>query len=245
MPQVSLEKSLWNGDSTTGGYRILYQPISDFPTALQAIPKLEIMGIESDHIVLTDLIQDRNYEIIVIPFNSQGAGPQSPPVAVYVGEAVPTGQPRAVEGAPVSSTEVRLRWKAPQQQQQNGDLLGYKIFYLVTDSPQELEEGRQYEEEIEVVPATTTSHSLVFLDKFTEYRVQILAFNPAGDGPRSAPIIVKTLQGLPGPPASLNFSDITMQSLRVSWNPPKFKNGEILGYIVTYETTEENESKSF
>lgn len=241
----SLDKSHWNGDSITGGYRVLFQPISDFPTALQATPKQEIMGISSDSIVLSDLTQDRNYEIIVLPFNSQGNGPASPPVAVYVGEAVPTGQPRGVDGAPVSSTEVRLRWKAPQQQQQNGDLLGYKIFYLVTDSPQELEEGRKHEEEIEVVPASTTAHSLVFLDKFTEYRIQILAFNPAGDGPRSTPITVKTLQGLPGPPHALNFTDITMQSLRVSWMPPKKRNGDILGYIVTYETTEENDSKFF
>lgn len=50
------------------------------------------------------------------------------------------------------------------------------------------------EEETEVVPATYTSHSLVFLDKYTEYKIQILAFNPAGDGPRSAPIIVRTHQ---------------------------------------------------
>jgi len=34
-----------------------------------------------------------------------------------------------------------------------------------------------------------------------------------------------------------------MQSLEVTWDPPKFLNGEILGYLVTYETTEENESK--
>lgn len=239
----SLEKSLWNGDSATGGYRVLFQPISDFPTALQATPKQDVMSISSDTVILTDLTQDRNYEIVVIPFNSQGTGPASPPVAVYVGEAVPTGQPRAVDGTSVSSTEVRLKWEAPQQQMQNGDLLGYKIFYLVTASPQKLEEKRKNEEEIEVVPASTTSHSLVFLDKFTEYRIQILAFNPAGDGPRSVPIIVKTLQGVPGAPGSLQFSEITMQSLKVSWSTPIKKNGEILGYIVTYETTEENESK--
>lgn len=238
----ALSKSHWNGDSTTGGYRVLYQPISDFPTALQATPKQEIMGISSNSIILSDLTQDRNYEIIVLPFNSQGEGPFTKPVAVYVGEAVPTGEPRSVDGAAVSSTEVRLRWKPPQLQQQNGDLLGYKIFYLVTDSPQELEDGRKYEEEIEVVPASTTAHSLVFLDKYTEYRVQLLAFNAAGDGPRSTPITVKTLQGLPGSPSTLNFTDITMHSLRVQWNPPKRKNGEILGYIVTYETTEENDS---
>ncbi|XP_055298300.1 protein sidekick isoform X7 [Sitodiplosis mosellana] len=240
----SLEHSYWNGDATTGGYRILFQPISDFPTALQATPKQEVMGIASNSMVLSDLTQDRNYEIIVMPFNSQGEGPPSPPVAVYVGEAVPLGEPRSVEGAAVSATEVRLRWKPPTEQKQNGDLLGYKIFYLVTDSPQELEEGRKYEEEIEVVPASSNAHSLVFLDKYTEYRVQLLAFNAAGDGPRSIPITVKTLQGLPGPPSTLNFTDITMHSLRVSWNAPKRKNGEILGYIVTYETTEENDKFS-
>lgn len=238
-----LEKQHWNGDSLTGGYRVIFQPISDFPTALQATPKQDIMGIEAESVILAELTQDRNYEIVVVPFNSQGQGPPSPPVAVYVGEAVPTGEPRNVDASAVSATEVRLKWKPPQQSSQNGDLLGYKIFYLVTKSPQELEEGRRHEEEIEVVPATATAHSLVFLDKYTEYRIQILAFNPAGDGPRSTPITVRTMQGLPGPPVQLTFTDITMQSLKVSWDPPKKKNGDILGYIVTYETTEENESE--
>lgn len=80
--------------------------------------------------ILADLLQDRNYEIILVPFNSQGEGPASPPATVYVGEAVPTGEPRALEGESVSSTEVRLRWKPPQQQMQNGELLGYKVLLL-------------------------------------------------------------------------------------------------------------------
>ncbi|XP_051864636.1 protein sidekick isoform X6 [Drosophila albomicans] len=240
----ALETGMWNGDAATGGYRILYQQLSDFPTALQSTPKTDVMGINVNSVVLSDLQQDRNYEIVVLPFNSQGPGPATPPAAVYVGEAVPTGEPRAVDAAPISSTEVRLRWKPPKQSMQNGDILGYKIFYLVTYSPQALEVGRKWEEEIEVVSATATSHSLVFLDKYTEYRIQLLAFNPAGDGPRSAPVTIKTLQGVPSAPLNLRFSDITMQSLEVSWDPPKFLNGEILGYLVTYETTEENEKFS-
>lgn len=119
-----------------------------------------------------------------------------------------------------------------------------QIFYLVTNSPQELEADKKLEEEIEVVAATSTSHSLVFLDKYTEYRIQILAFNPAGDGPRSKPITVKTWQGLPSAPANLRFTEITMNSLQVMWDPPKKRNGDIIGYIVTYETTEQNESMS-
>lgn len=111
------------------------------------------------------------------------------------------------------------------------------------ETPQDLDPERKIEEEIEVIPAAQTSHSLVFLDKYTEYQIQILAFNPAGDGPRSKLIRVKTLQGLPSAPINLRFSDITMNSLIVSWDQPKQRNGDILGYVVTYETTEQNESK--
>ncbi|XP_043274054.1 protein sidekick isoform X3 [Venturia canescens] len=234
-----IEEIHWSGDHETGGYRVVYQPVSDFPTALQATPKQEVFGIKETKMILSDLMEDRNYEIVVLPFNSEGDGPPSPPVTVYVGEAVPTGEPQNVEAKPISSTEVHLKWKPPQANMQNGDLLGYKIFYLVTDSPQPLE--KKQEEEIEVVPASYLTHSLVFLDKYTEYKIQVLAFNPAGDGPRSPPITVRTKQDLPGPPFDLKFNEITMTSMRVSWEPPKLRNGEIVGYIVTYETAEQND----
>lgn len=49
------------------------------------------------------------------------------------------------------------------------------------------------------------------------------------------------MQDIPGPPYNLQFSEITMTSLRVSWEAPKLRNGEIVGYIVTYETAEQND----
>lgn len=50
-----LPEAAWSGESVTGGYRIVFQPVSDFPTALQATPKEETMGITvSDR--LTDLL---------------------------------------------------------------------------------------------------------------------------------------------------------------------------------------------
>ncbi|XP_058794092.1 protein sidekick isoform X3 [Phymastichus coffea] len=234
-----IDELYWSGDHSTGGYRVFYQPLSDFPTALPGPPKEEIMGINETKITLSDLTEDKYYEVIVVPFNSEGEGPQSLPVTVYVGEAIPTGEPQNVTVNPISSTEVQLRWKPPQANMQNGELLGYKIFYFVTDSPQELEEKQ--EEEIEVVPASYSTHSLVFLDKYTEYRIQVLAFNPAGDGPRSPPITVRTKPDIPGPPQNLQFSEITLTSLRVTWDPPKMRNGEIVGYVVSYKTSEQND----
>jgi len=68
---------------------------------------------------------------------------------------------------------------------------------VATETPQPVEDGVTLEEELEVVPATSTSHSLVFLDKYTQYQIAILAFNPAGDGPRSQPVTVRTLQVSP------------------------------------------------
>lgn len=40
-----VDEQYWSGDTKTGGYRVIFQPVSDFPTALQATPKEEVMGI--------------------------------------------------------------------------------------------------------------------------------------------------------------------------------------------------------
>uniref|UniRef100_A0A2A4JBT0 Hemolin n=1 Tax=Heliothis virescens TaxID=7102 RepID=A0A2A4JBT0_HELVI len=237
----ALGEAHWSGDTRTGGYRVRYQPLTDFPTALQQTMKQDVPGIKSEEVVLTDLALDRNYEISVCAVNSQGLGPGGTPAVVWVGEAVPTAPPTRTTARALSPTEVALSWLPPAPAMLNGDLLGYKIFYLVTDSPEEPEPGRRIEEEIEVVPATATSHSLVFLDKYTQYRIQVLAFNAAGDGPRSTAITVRTLQGLPSAPRNITFSDITMNSLVVEWEPPYRRNGIIQAYLVTYETIEQDE----
>ena len=53
-----------------------------------------------------------------------------------------------------------------------------------------------------------------------------------------------SFQGIPGPPSNLKFNEITMNTLKVSWDLPLKPNGEIIGYIVAYETAEQDESKS-
>ena len=122
----------YHGDASTGGYHVEYREITDYTSSLiaaSAYPQVELKGISRNRVILEDLAIAKNYEIVVIPFNSQGLGPASRPVAVYVGEAVPTGAPQNVRAQSVSPTEVRLTWDAPQADQQNDDLLGYKIFY--------------------------------------------------------------------------------------------------------------------
>lgn len=40
-----LAEQHWSGDFATGGYRVLFQPVSDFPTPLQQTPKQDVPGI--------------------------------------------------------------------------------------------------------------------------------------------------------------------------------------------------------
>jgi protein sidekick len=95
--------------------------------ASSAYPQVKLEGISRNRVILEDLAIAKNYEIVVIPFNSQGLGPASRPVSVYVGEAVPTGAPQNVRSQPVSPTEVRLTWNAPQADQQNGKFLTFQF----------------------------------------------------------------------------------------------------------------------
>lgn len=97
--------------------------------------------------------------------------------------------------------------------------------------------GSLWRELKEAVPVEPTQYTLMDLDSFTNYSIQVLAFNPAGDGPRSDALIVQTQEDRPGPVTNLTFSQITMSSLLVSWNAPHNPNGIVQNYQLTYETS--------
>ncbi|CAG2121319.1 unnamed protein product, partial [Medioppia subpectinata] len=167
---------------------------------------------------------------------------------VYVGEAVPTGEPLNITTTALSSSEMRVTWSAPDKNKQNGLIMGYKIFYwqqtephyrLNSDLNGNTHKSVYYEqprEMMEIVPDTTESFILLDLIKWSNYSIQLSAFNPAGDGPRSRAIVVETKEDTPGPVGALVFDEITMSQVKVSWKPPVEPNGILLGYYVMYET---------
>lgn len=232
----------WNGDERGAGYRVQYCLVS--PSVPQThCPSTYVQGPTVTGVSIENLERDHQYEIKVIPFNSQGDGPSSKTKMVYVGEAVPSGAPLEVKAIPLSSTEVNVTWLPPENDKQNGQILGYKIFYWLAPKAKanrsltnENGESETYKENMDIVPNTLRSFVLLELEMFATYFVQISAFNPAGDGPRSAPISVTTKEDLPDKVGPLKFTNITMSSLRVYWDPPLKSNGILIGYYVVYET---------
>uniref|UniRef100_A0AAX7T605 Neural cell adhesion molecule L1-like n=1 Tax=Astatotilapia calliptera TaxID=8154 RepID=A0AAX7T605_ASTCA len=80
-----------------------------------------------------------------------------------------------------------------------------------------------------------TSAEVTGLRLFSEYELTVTAFNSKGESPRSPPHHFHTPEGVPGPPATLEFESPTEKSLILSWSPPAETNGILLGYIVQYQ----------
>uniref|UniRef100_A0A8D2J7G5 Sidekick cell adhesion molecule 2 n=1 Tax=Varanus komodoensis TaxID=61221 RepID=A0A8D2J7G5_VARKO len=176
----------------------------------------------------TDLNKHRRYEIRMSVYNAVGEGPTSSPQEVFVGEAVPTAAPQNVAIQSATATQLDITWSPPPPEAQNGDLQGYKIYFW--------EAQRQNEtERVKTLFLPENGVKLKNLTGYTPYLVSVLAFNAAGDGPRSAPIKGRTQQAAPSSPGAIKFSELTTTSVNVSWEPPLFPNGILEGYRLIYE----------
>uniref|UniRef100_A0A672KG44 Protein sidekick-1-like n=1 Tax=Sinocyclocheilus grahami TaxID=75366 RepID=A0A672KG44_SINGR len=176
---------------------------------------------------ISELSKYRRYTIVLTAFNVVGESPSSAPVEVFVGEAV---APQNIQVKSVSSSQLDVEWQPPPVETQNGNIQGYKIHYW--------EKNRQNETEKELVLfVPDTAVHLKNLTSYTNYLVQLSAFNTAGDGPLSAAREGRTLQAAPGAPSHVVFSEVTGSSLNVSWGGPLQPNGVVEGYRVVYEPT--------
>ncbi|KTG32005.1 hypothetical protein cypCar_00017108, partial [Cyprinus carpio] len=218
------------------GYRVYYRelPRENSPDEPKTTTNQSTISPE-----FRELSKYRRYTIVMTAFNVVGESPSSAPVEVFVGEAAPFSgflrhnpsvAPQNIQLKSVSSSQLDVEWQPPPVETQNGNIQGYKIHYW--------EKNRQNETEKELVLfVPETSVHLKNLTSYTNYLVQLSAFNTAGDGPLSAAREGRTLQAAPGAPSHMVFSEVTGSSLNVSWGAPLQPNGVVEGYRVVYEPT--------
>ncbi|XP_069511212.1 protein sidekick-2 isoform X2 [Ambystoma mexicanum] len=177
---------------------------------------------------LDNLSKHKRYEIRMSVYNAAGEGPSSTPQEVFVGEAVPTGPPQNVAIQSSTATQLDVTWEPPLPEAQNGDIQGYKIFFW--ESLRKNETQR-----VKTLFLPENGVKLKNLTGYTAYLISILAFNAAGDGPRSPPLKGQTQQAAPSAPSSIRFSELTTTSVNVSWEPPVYPNGILESYRLVYE----------
>lgn len=102
------------------------------------------------------------------------------PNHVYV---VPGAPPRNISAEATSPTTIAISWQPPPAERSNGKIVYYKVFFV---------EDGQSDRDASVTKVNTTEFVMDELDKWTEYKIWVLAGTSVGDGPKSHPIRVRT-----------------------------------------------------
>uniref|UniRef100_A0A663NB43 Sidekick cell adhesion molecule 1 n=1 Tax=Athene cunicularia TaxID=194338 RepID=A0A663NB43_ATHCN len=216
------------------GYILRYR-LSGLPGEYQY---KNITSAEINYCLVKDLIIWTQYEIQVASYNGAGLGAFSRPVTEYTLQGVPTAPPQNVQVEAVNSTTIQFLWNPPPQQFINGINQGYKLLAWPVDAPETVTV-------VTIAPDFHGVHSgcITNLKKYTTYYTSVLCFTTPGDGPRSTPQLLRTLEDKPGAVGHLSFTEILDTSLKVSWQEPVEKNGIITGYQISWEVYGKNESR--
>uniref|UniRef100_A0A8D3D3Y5 Down syndrome cell adhesion molecule like 1 n=1 Tax=Scophthalmus maximus TaxID=52904 RepID=A0A8D3D3Y5_SCOMX len=182
---------------------------------------------------IVDLHPASVYSIRMYSYNSIGKSEASKELTISTEEAQPDGPPMEVILQPVTSQSIRVTWKAPRKELQNGVIRGYQIGYR--------ENGPGSNGQYSIVEMKATGDSEVYtldnLKKFAQYGVVVQAFNRAGTGPSSSEINATTLEDVPSqPPQNVRAISVTSDEAVITWaEPPRMTlHGVLKGYRVVF-----------
>ncbi|KAL5477471.1 hypothetical protein EMCRGX_G024272 [Ephydatia muelleri] len=204
------------------GYEVCYTSNGDSPSAVN-------VQNTSTAWKLTDMKPCTMYSISVRAKTVAGFGEKSTPVMISTGESAPS-PPLNVRTQDVASTSITVTWEPPQYP--NGVLLWYEVCYTSKgDSPSAVN-----------VQNTSTAWKLTDMKPCTMYSISVRAKTVAGFGEKSTPVMISTLESAPSPPLNVRTQDVASTSITVTWEPPQYPNGVLLGYEVCYTSNGDSPS---
>ncbi|XP_023585201.1 protein sidekick-2 [Trichechus manatus latirostris] len=166
--------------------------------------------------------------------NIVGTSPPSQPSRkIQTLQAPPDMAPANVTLRTASETSLWLRWMPLPEMEYNGnpESVGYKIKYSQSDG-----HGKTLSHVVH--DRVEREYTIEDLEEWTEYRVQVQAFNAIGSGPWSQMVLGRTRESVPSSgPTNVSALATTSSSMLVRWNeiPEADRNGLVLGYKVMYK----------
>uniref|UniRef100_A0A671WDS3 DS cell adhesion molecule like 1 n=1 Tax=Sparus aurata TaxID=8175 RepID=A0A671WDS3_SPAAU len=220
----------FDGNSVITSYDIEYKNKTDSWELKHATRNISPTNNQAN---IVDLHPASVYSIRMYSYNSIGKSEASKELTISTEEAQPDGPPMEVILQPVTSQSIRVTWKAPRKELQNGVIRGYQIGYR--------ENGPGSNGQYSIVEMKATGDSEVYtldnLKKFAQYGVVVQAFNRAGTGPSSSEINATTLEDVPSqPPQNVRAISVTSDEAVITWaEPPRLTlHGVLKGYRVVF-----------
>uniref|UniRef100_A0A8C2HJW3 Neural cell adhesion molecule L1 n=1 Tax=Cyprinus carpio TaxID=7962 RepID=A0A8C2HJW3_CYPCA len=200
---------------------------------------VEVIGTSPDSVTITwrvkhfDFVQGTNVREYIL----RGLNKVSLQIIInyvlYV-ILVPTVAPENVKVYVQNWTLAEVSWDAVPLSTVQGRLNGYKVSYWKLRSLHKQDPEPKKPQEL-IFQGNETEGLLFGLHPYSQYNLNIRAFNGKGDGPTSSNQIFETPEGVPGPPADLKVENLNLDSLIVKWAPPVEHNGHLTGYLLKYQ----------
>lgn len=207
---------------------------------------VEVPNEAQRNYLIQDLITWKDYIVQIAAYNNMGVGVYTDSARIKTKEGIPEAAPSDIKVNVLNSTAIIVSWKPPNPQQINGINQGYKIQayrYAVDGSPNKMEIITMKVPPNLINPLEDQNCTLGSLKKFTQYNVTVLCFTHPGDGVKSSPILIKTLEDVPDEVSSLQFNGVSDRELTLQWSKPTEINGILTGYQVKYRMKDSTDTK--
>ncbi|XP_066836226.1 protein sidekick-2 isoform X2 [Anser cygnoides] len=195
---------------------------------------------ELTSVVVRGLVPARSYQFRLCAVNDVGRSQFSKDTErVSLPEEPPSAPPQNVIASGRTNQSIMIQWQPPPESHQNGVLKGYIIRYCLAGLPV----GYQFKN---ITNADVNNLLLEDLIIWTNYEIEVAAYNSAGLGVYSMKVTEWTLQGVPTvPPGNVQTEATNSTTIRFTWNPPspQFINGINQGYkLIAWEPEREEEA---
>uniref|UniRef100_G1QLK1 Sidekick cell adhesion molecule 2 n=1 Tax=Nomascus leucogenys TaxID=61853 RepID=G1QLK1_NOMLE len=190
-------------------------------------------------VTVKGLVPARSYQFRLCAVNDVGKGQFSKDTErVSLPEEPPTAPPQNVIASGRTNQSIMIQWQPPPESHQNGILKGYIIRYCLAGLPV----GYQFKN---ITDADVNNLLLEDLIIWTNYEIEVAAYNSAGLGVYSSKVTEWTLQGVPTVlPGNVHTEATNSTTIRFTWNAtsPQFINGINQGYkLIAWEPEQEEE----
>ncbi|XP_055948991.1 cell adhesion molecule DSCAM-like isoform X3 [Argiope bruennichi] len=215
-----------SGNSPITGYIVVYnqsRKAKDEPLESVRVPATETK------VTITGLNPGSTYVFKVHAENALGRSGPSQDLTITTEEEAPANSPQDVRVIPLSSSMVKVTWKAPSPSSL-GYLLGFYVGYrdLSTNDP-------YVYKTVDISKQERLNEALISnLRRNTKYAITVQGYNSKGAGPASKEVIVQTLQHDPPRSPVLKVINTSEFSVELQWSISEVS--PITGYVLLYKS---------
>uniref|UniRef100_A0AAQ5XLP4 Sidekick cell adhesion molecule 1a n=1 Tax=Amphiprion ocellaris TaxID=80972 RepID=A0AAQ5XLP4_AMPOC len=199
---------------------------------------------DADTLEIPNLTPFTQYRFRMQQVNIVGSGPMSAPSRlIQTLQAAPDTHPSNFTLLSATQTSLTFSWKPLPESEYNSspETVGYQLHVWRTDG-----QGEDRTEDVKEGGGSSEA-TVEGLNPWTQYQVQIQAFNSIGPGPWSHTVAARTAESVPsGSPVNVSAEAVSSSRILLTWSalPQAHKNGVILGYKVLYSQKDSEDPPS-